>query len=455
MPYVLIGNIAIPGPPGTDGTDGTDGSPGGPGQAGAILPGLDGDQGDEGFPIPGPRGDTGPTGISLTTTTIIPGFDGQDGEDAMPIPGNAGVPGPTGAPGVGTMGMPGRDGDEGEMGFPIPGNTGAAGATGTNAPLVPGWDGEDGAEGMAIPGNTGATGGSGGPGPAGLTIPGWDGEDGAEGMPVPGNPGSNGTIGRDGAGGPPGIDGEGNDEIIMLGAGRQQSTIAEVTALSTSLTNLSNEINTKQDMIEFQDEGNPLGGPGDITSVNFTGEGVNVTQPTFGNLVVSIPRQYGAVSILEDNGSEDGFPVPGPQGIQGIQGIPGGGGGGSATTVETNVGTTPIAGGRFTITDAAITPSSKVIVTQAPGAYTGKGTRGDEAEMDPIICVAAPGSGSAIVYWRTVAGYAPTQEFEATPLAVASVLATGADYIGRNRAYRMRTIGRVKGNIKFTYQVFA
>lgn len=412
---VLI-NTGVPGP---QGDPGDDGSPGAPGVGFAGMPGIDGDQGDDGFPIPGGRGETGAPGISIVTQILIPGFDGHDGEDALPIPGPAG-------------------------------GAGVAGATGASAALVPGWDGEDGAEGMPIPGNTGATGGV---GPAGLTIPGWDGEDGADGMPIPGPSGPAGAAGAAGGGmGPPGMDGMDSSEIDWVGFPKPTIEIGDVHLLSSALTLLDVEVNTKQDMIEFQDEGVPLGGPGDFISVNFTGGGVRLSQPVFGNLVVEIPTQNGAVSILEDNSSDDGFPVPGPQGIQGIPG--GGGGGGSATTVETNVGSTPIAGGRFTITDAAITATSKVIVTQAPGAYTGKGTRGDEAEMDPIICVAVPATGSAIVYWRSVAGYAPTQEFEGGFRANTAVLATGSDYIGRDRPYRMRTIGRVKGNIKFTYQVF-
>jgi hypothetical protein len=127
----------------------------------------------------------------------------------------------------------------------------------------------------------------------------------------------------------------------------------------------------------------------------------------------------------------------------------GGPGGGSATTVEVNVGATPISRGKFIITDAGITGTSKVIVAQAPGPYTGKGTRADEAEMDPLWCVAEPGAGQAIVYWATLhqiidQGWSEIARRDAILSADAS----------RFRTER-RVIGKVKGNIKFTYQVFA
>jgi hypothetical protein len=128
--------------------------------------------------------------------------------------------------------------------------------------------------------------------------------------------------------------------------------------------------------------------------------------------------------------------------------IPGGGGGGaSATTVEVNLGTTATWQGRFTITDAAIGTSSKVLVWQAPGPYTGKGTLADEAEMDRISCVCEPLAGTARVMWSTepmiTSGYAlpngPREVQARTPML---------------QTFALR-IGKVKGNVKFSYVVFA
>lgn len=60
--------------------------------------------------------------------------------------------------------------------------------------------------------------------------------------------------------------------------------------------------------------------------------------------------------------------------------------------------------GSFTITNVSISPSSVMMVTLAPGPYTGKGTLSDEAQMYPGMTFAAvPGSGSALVHWACAA----------------------------------------------------
>lgn len=67
------------------------------------------------------------------------------------------------------------------------------------------------------------------------------------------------------------------------------------------------------------------------------------------------------------------------------------------TVVEQDLGGARF--GTFTITDSAIDASSTVLVVQAAGPYTGKGTLGDEFEMDQVQAVAEPGSGTATVRW--------------------------------------------------------
>jgi hypothetical protein len=131
------------------------------------------------------------------------------------------------------------------------------------------------------------------------------------------------------------------------------------------------------------------------------------------------------------------------------------GGGGSATTVEKDLGSTPTWRGRFTITDAAIGPTSKVLVWQAPGPYTGKGTRADEAELAPVqIIMANPGSGSAVVDWQTppmittiIQGQSGGDGGRANTTVLGAGRRSEHDDIG------VRRIGMVRGNFKFTYMV--
>lgn len=95
--------------------------------------------------------------------------------------------------------------------------------------------------------------------------------------------------------------------------------------------------------------------------------------------------------------------------------------GGSAltlTTVEADLGSNAKTGGRFTIAGAGLTPGKPVLIAQAVGPYTGKGTRADEAEMDQVNVAASVTDASTITaYWSSAR--------------------------------------RVKGNFKFNYQVSA
>jgi hypothetical protein len=131
----------------------------------------------------------------------------------------------------------------------------------------------------------------------------------------------------------------------------------------------------------------------------------------------------------------------------------GGGGGASGTTVEVNLGT-PKFTGKFTITDASISATSKVQCWQAPGPYTGKGTLADEAMMQPVQVIAvAPATGSAVVYWQTPPYVAMSQQ-----LSNGKFGAAGATF---DRLMNQRTpavftptrIGKVRGNVKFTYTI--
>lgn len=119
----------------------------------------------------------------------------------------------------------------------------------------------------------------------------------------------------------------------------------------------------------------------------------------------------------------------------------------TATLVEVNLGSAWVWRGRFTITDAAITAAKKVLVWLAPGPYTGKGTRTDEMELTPIeIIGVVPGSGSAVVTWETKLLYANT------PIIANGGRVTNTDM---DREYYPKRINKVRGNVKFYYQILS
>lgn len=150
---------------------------------------------------------------------------------------------------------------------------------------------------------------------------------------------------------------------------------------------------------------------------------------------------------------EDGEDAPVIPGTKGDTGAPGGGGG-SATTVEVNLGATAQWTGKFTITDATITATSKVLCWQAPGPYTSKGTRADEAELQPVQVIAVePATGTALVKWQTppmiTFPYNPrVAGTSSTPPALPKDLQQFADRIATR-------LGKIRGNVKFSYLVFA
>lgn len=127
----------------------------------------------------------------------------------------------------------------------------------------------------------------------------------------------------------------------------------------------------------------------------------------------------------------------------------------TATTVEVDLGSTAKFAGKFTITDASIGATSKVMVWQAPGPYTGKGTRADEAELQPVSIISVePAAGSAVVKWQTP----PIVVNEQAPRMggqPASAIIPGAKDPAAVGPGPARRIGRVRGNVKFSYAIFA
>lgn len=90
----------------------------------------------------------------------------------------------------------------------------------------------------------------------------------------------------------------------------------------------------------------------------------------------------------------------------------GGGGGGSVTATSVSpspsLGSLPAYDGTFTIMDAALNSSKRVLVWQVPSGDA------DELEMDQITALAAtPGAGSVAVYWQAIPGpVVGTQAFD-------------------------------------------
>lgn len=273
------------------------------------------------------------------------------------------------------------------------GGSGAAGAPGP-----PGMDGAEGDPGPPGPPGPAGSGATGAQGPAGsMGPPGGDGADGEDGIPGAVGPqgatGAQGPQGLRGADGAPGLDGVDGVDGDIGPAGPQGA----------------------------QGASGPQGPPGP-------------------------PGPEGA------EGPEG---PQGPKGDTGPQGPAGGGGGGSATTVERDLGSSPVWTGTFTITDAGITSTSKVFCWQEIGPYTGKGNRADEAEMDQLDCIAYPATGSASVRWR-VRG----TEMPVWPRGQGNTTRSGINPLNTPQddpQARMtsKVIGRVRGNFRFSYSVYA
>ena len=85
-------------------------------------------------------------------------------------------------------------------------------------------------------------------------------------------------------------------------------------------------------------------------------------------------------------------------------GTGGGGGGGNPTlaVVEVSLASHPMRSGRFTISGAGLSTGKPVMIQQAVGPYTGKGTLADEAEMDQVHVTASVTNSSTITaYWTS------------------------------------------------------
>lgn len=79
-----------------------------------------------------------------------------------------------------------------------------------------------------------------------------------------------------------------------------------------------------------------------------------------------------------------------------------GGGGLTLTTIEVDLGTTKRTG-KFNITSSGLTVGKPVLVVQANGPYTNKGTLSDEAEVDALTISGKVTSATNIeCFWKSL-----------------------------------------------------
>jgi len=121
---------------------------------------------------------------------------------------------------------------------------------------------------------------------------------------------------------------------------------------------LDAQLATLQEGIQFRDEGVALGAPYTVNEIDFVGAGVNAVR--VGNKIT--------VNVA-------------------------GGGGGSITLteIEVNMGDKSPSK-KFTVPDASITPSSKILVFPSPNQATGR--RGNDWELDQATLTALAGTGN-------------------------------------------------------------
>jgi hypothetical protein len=295
-----------------------------------------------------------------------PGPAGPAG--APGLPGPAGIAGPAGLAGRdGLAGPPGADGAPGADGGPGPkgdrGLPGIAGPPGMIGP--PGADGRDGAVGP--PGPQGLAGSAGLPGAAGprgfAGAPGLDGQRGPEG-PI-------GLPGPQGFEGPAGVIYEGDwlagfpyfaNDVVRYQGKLYQAWKHDIPAGTLPTDPLS-------DWLLFLEDGR---------------QGLQ-----------------GVPGLDGQPGKQGDMGPPGPKGATGAAGA----GGLVLAIAEVVLVAAPSCrrSGHAQIGGlAGLTPGKPVLVQQAAGPYTGKGTRADEAEMDSILVTGKVKDAATIdLYWSS------------------------------------------------------
>ena len=143
--------------------------------------------------------------------------------------------------------------------------------------------------------------------------------------------------------------------------------------------------------------------------------------------------------------------VAGPPGIDGLDGDVGPQGppgkGASFLTFETTIGA-PASQGKFFFIDSNVQRSNTVMMWQAPGPYTGKGTRADEASFAPVTVIAVETlTDGGFVYWKAAETHA-VEDWNTPPLNPSATVPYPAF------VRPLKRVGKVGGNIRFNYLVF-
>ena len=239
----------------------------------------------------------------------------------------------------------------------VMGNNGPAGLSAYQIALQQGFVGDEDAWLLSIKGDPGATGPTGATGPAG--------PQGIQG--IKGDTGSTGATGATGATGPAGPKGDTGDQGPQ---GIQGATGPQ----------------------------GPQGATGPQGIQGLTGN-------TGATGATGTQGPQGVKGDTGDTGPQGPAGPTGPQGPAGTNGTNGtNGADGLATliTIEKNLGSVARKSGRFTITGSGLITGKPVLVTQASGPYTGKGTRADEAEADTVNVKAKVISSTVIeCFWSS------------------------------------------------------
>ena len=264
----------------------------------------------------------------------------------------------------------------------------------------------------------GGAGGGGGPGPAGSTGPG-----GPPGIPIepdvpdapmmiPGSPGTPGTSGSPGVGtagpmGPPGQDPEACDPILMPGPPGNPGSAGGAGAAGSQgpMGSPGQDADPPDDPMIIP---GPPGTAGVAGTAGIQGtHGIDAEDREEGLWFPGIPGPAGSPGVgiqgpiglpgQDADPPEDPAIIPGPQGPSGIASL-------TLLTGEVSLAAAPNAphNGRFNIAGAGMTVGKPVLIQQANGPYTNKGTREDEAEMDQITVTGKVLSATVIqCFWES------------------------------------------------------
>lgn len=130
-------------------------------------------------------------------------------------------------------------------------------------------------------------------------------------------------------------------------------------------------------------------------------------------------------------------------------------GGMVVTTIEVDFGRNPLSRGTFTVTDAEVTSTTKIMIWQAMTPLPGKGSMADENEMDTLLLKATAGAGNFKVNWEANEGFvlAPVITGGFVNGGILTSRPNTGAYPTADTSLLFRTVklGKVVGRFKFNY----